>query len=213
MIVKNWMSKTPDIISSDVSAKKALEMFDEKKIPFMTVVDEGRFRGLIARRDLMEAASWAFASQDIHETQYFNDRLKVKDIMVRKPVTIDVNDSVEKALEKGKQFGRSYLPVMDGGRLVGTLSNTEFTYALNQVLGGDDHLHGVCIQINGASGPTLQSILEEIFKRGLQIKGVFTLKDPETKAKRMTIRFEEKFLKGIYTMIDEKGYNLIEVAG
>jgi acetoin utilization protein AcuB len=114
MIVKNWMSKYPDTMSSDLSAKEAIQLFDEIRVPFMSVVDNGRFKGLIARRDLREAAAWAIATQDVYEVQFFNDRLKVKDIMVRKPVTLSVNDSVETALEKGKKFGRSFLPVMDG---------------------------------------------------------------------------------------------------
>ena len=57
MIVKNWMSKHPDTISSDLSAKEAMNLFEENRVPFMSVVDKGKFRGLIARRDLREAAS------------------------------------------------------------------------------------------------------------------------------------------------------------
>ncbi len=211
MIVKHWMSKNPDIISSDLLAKEAMELFEEKRVPFMSVVDSGRFRGLIARRDLREAASWTFAAQDIYETQYFNERLKVKDIMVRKPVTLNIDDTVDTALEKGKEFGRSFLPVMDGDKLVGTLSNRDFSYALKQLLGRDEGLHGICIEINGDTRVTIKKILEEIFGQGFQIQGVFTLKDPDTKAKRLTIRVEEKYLKQITSLIDQKGYKLIEV--
>lgn len=211
MIVKHWMSKNPDIISSDLLVKEAMELFEEKKVPFMSVVDNGRFRGLIARRDLRETASWTLAAQDIYETQYFNERLKVKDIMVRKPVTLDIEDTVDTALEKGKEFGRSFLPVMDGDKLVGTLSNRDFSYALKQLLGVDDGLHGICIEINGNAKMTIKNIMEDIFSRRLEIQGVFTLKDPDTNAKRLTIRFEEKFLKQMTSLIDDKGYKLIEV--
>ncbi len=211
MIVKNWMSKNPDVISSDILAKDAMDLFEGKRVPFMSVVDNGKFRGLIARRDLREAASWVFAAQDIYESQYFNERLKVKDLMVRKPVTLNIDDTVDTALEKGKEFGRSFLPVMDGDKLVGTLSNRDFSYALKQVLGGDKGLHGICIETNGDTKVTIKNILEDIFSRGLQIQGIFTLKDPDTNAKRLTIRFEEKYLKEIVSLIDEKGYKLIEV--
>ena len=211
MIVKNWMSKNPDTISSDLSAKEAINIFEEHRVPFMSVVDNGKFRGLIARRDLREAAAWAIATQDIYEIQYFNERLKVKDIMVRKPITLSVNDTVETALEKGKKFGRSFLPVMDGDTLVGTLSNRDFTYALSQLLGGDENLHGVSIEINGETRVTIRKILEEIFMMGLQIQGLFTLKDPDSGVKRLTIRFEAKCFKRITSLIEEKGYKLLEV--
>lgn len=211
MIVKNWMSKNPETISSDLLTKEAITLFEKHKVPFMAVVDNGKFRGLLARRDLREAASWATASQDIYEIQYFNEHLKVKDIMVRKPVTLNVDDTVETALAKGKQFGRSFLPVMDGDKFVGSLSNRDFSHALNQILGGDEGLHGISIEINGDTRVTIAKILEDILAMGLQIKGVFTLRDPESNRKRLMIRFEAKCLKQITSLIEEKGYKLLEV--
>jgi acetoin utilization protein AcuB len=91
-----------------------MQVFETKKVPFLAVVDNGRFKGFIARRDLREAASWTISTQDVFEMQYFNEKLKVKDIMVRKPVTLSIDDSVQSAIKKGSQFGRSFLPVMDG---------------------------------------------------------------------------------------------------
>ena len=211
MIVKNWMSKYPDTISSDLSAKEAINIFEENKVPFISVVDNGKFRGLIARRDLTEAAAWSIATQDIYEVQYFNERLKVKDIMVRKPVTLSIDDTVETALEKGKKFGRSFFPVMDGDKFVGTLSNRDFSYALSQILGGDEGLHGISIEINGDTKRTIKTILEDIFMLDIQVGGLFTLKDPNSGVKRLTIRFKAKDLKRIISLIKEKGYKLVEV--
>lgn len=211
MIVKNWMCKNFDTISSDLSAKEALHLFEEKRVPFLPVVDNNKFRGFLARRDLREAASWAISTQDIYEVQYFNERLKVKDIMVRKPVTLNVHDTVETAIQKGKQFGRTFLPIMDGDKLVGTLSNRDLAKALSQLLGGDDGLHGVSIDLNGDSKTTIRNILEDVFKMGMDIKGLFTLKNPDTGKKRMIIRFEAKCFKRIVSLIEEKGYHLVEV--
>ncbi len=211
MLVKNWMSKNPDTISSDLSAKDAINLFEDKRVPFMSVVDDGKFRGLLARRDLRAAAAWATASQDIHEIEFFNERLKVKDIMVRKPITLNVTDSVETALEKGKQFGRTFLPVMEDEKLVGTLCNRDFTHALGQLLGSYEGLHSASIEINGDPKITIKKILEDIFMMGLEVKGLFTLKDPGSGNKRLIIQFEAKCLKRIVSLIEEKGYNLIEV--
>ena len=211
MIVKNWMSKYPDTISSDLSAKEAINIFEENKVPFISVVDNGKFRGLIARRDLREAAAWAISTQDIYEVQYFNERLKIKDIMVRKPVTLSIDDTVETALEKGKKFSRSFFPVMDGDKFVGTLSNRDFSYALSQILGGDEGLHGISIEINGDTKRTIKKILEDIFMLDIQVGGLFTLKDPNSGVKRLTIRFKAKDLKKIISLIKEKGYKLVEV--
>jgi acetoin utilization protein AcuB len=212
MIVKNWMRKNPDTITSDLSAKTAMQLFETKKVPFLAVVDDGRFKGFIARRDLREAASWTISTQDIFEIQYFNDKLKVKDIMVRKPVTLSINDSVETAIKKGSQFGRSFLPVMDGDKLVGTLSNRDFTQALSQLLGQEEGVHGVTIELNGDSDNTIKKILEDFFAAGVKINGLFTLKNPNTETKRLVIRFDIKCFKKIISILEQKGYNLLEKA-
>lgn len=211
MIVKNWMRKNPETISSDLSAKEAMQLFEEKRVPFMAVVDNNKFRGLLARRDLREAASWAISTQDIHEVEFFNERLKVKDVMVRKPVTLSIDDTVETAIHKGKQFGRNFLPVMDGDKLVGTLSNRDFTRALSQLLGEDQALHGVSIELTEDPKMTIRKILEDIFMMGLEIKGLFTLKDADSGKDRLIIRFQAKCFKRIVSLIREKGYNLVEV--
>lgn len=211
MIVKNWMRKNPDTISSDLTAKEAMHLFEEKRVPFLSVVDNNKFRGFLARRDLREAASWAISTQDIYEVQYFNERLKVKDIMVRKPITLDVNDTVESAIQKGRQFGRTFLPIMDGDKLVGTLSNRDLAKALSQLLGGDEGLHGLSIELNGDPKMTIRNILEDIFMMGMDIKGLFTLKDPDTGKKRLIIRFEAKCFKRIVSLIEEKGYPILEL--
>lgn len=211
MIVKNWMSPNPDTISSDLSAKQAMFLFEEKRVPFLSVVDNGKLRGFLARRDLREAASWAISTQDVYEMQYFNEELKVKDIMVRKPVTLSTTDTVETALKKGRQFGRSFLPVMEGEKLVGTLSNRDFTSALSQILNSEEGLHSVSIDLNGDDDEKIQQILEDIFEMGLKIQGLFTLRTPDLNKKRLIVRFESKNLKAITDLLEKKGYILLEV--
>lgn len=192
--------------------KRQCRYLKQKKVPFLAVVDDGRFKGLVARRDLREAASWTISTQDIFEMQYFNEKLKVKDIMVRKPVTLSIDDSVETAIKKGSQFGRSFLPVMDGDKLVGTLSNRDFTLALSQLLGQDAGVHGMTIELNGDSNNTIKRILEDLFAADVKIMGLFTLKNPNTGTKRLVIRFNIKCFKKIISVLEEKGYNLLEKA-
>ena len=152
MIIKNWMHKNPVTISSEASASDAGNLLDEKKLPFIPVVDAGKLRGILTRRDLREAASCATATQSIHEVNYFNTRLKVKDLMIRMPLTLSVDDTVETALARGRQFGRSFFPVMDGGNLVGTISGRDITAAFHQILGVSQKLSGVTVEIDENNG-------------------------------------------------------------
>ena len=94
---------------------------------------------------------------------------------------------------------------------MGTLSNRDFSSALKQVLGVEKNLHGISIELNGNTKITIRNILEDIFELGLEIKGVFTLEDPESEKKRLMIRFDAKCLDRITKVIEEKGYSILEV--
>jgi len=54
---------------------------------------------------------------------------QVRDLMTPMPQTIGFDISVEKALEMMKEFACHHLPVLDGGKLVGVLSDRDLSIA------------------------------------------------------------------------------------
>lgn len=62
--------------------------------------------------------------------------MHVADIMTRDPVTVAVEDRVATAVERMRDRQIRHLPVMDGGALVGILSDRDLRWLLGQ------HLHG-----------------------------------------------------------------------
>ncbi len=49
MIVKNWMRKNPDTISSDLSAKEAMQVFETKKSPVSGSGGRRQIQGLTCK--------------------------------------------------------------------------------------------------------------------------------------------------------------------
>ena len=210
MLVKNWMHKNPVTISSDMLAAEAKAMFDEHHLPFIPVVDGGTLRGILARRDIREAASCVTASQSIHEVNFFNTRLKVKDLMVRKPVTLSVDDTVETALIRGKEFSRSFFPIMEGEKLVGTISDRDLSSSMYQILGVAEKLSGISVELDQHNGHTLKNIIEALCLAGVELHRFFTMADPETKKKRLLLRFEAKDMDTVVTVTEKSGFHIIE---
>ena len=134
MIVKNWMLPHQYSISSDALATEAVMLIREHNLKMLPVLDEGRLRGIVHRRDLSEAAMCVSGSGDACEINYFCSKLKVKDLMVRMPVTVDVNDTVEETLIRGKELTMSTFPVMDGETPVGVVSDREIFVTLFRLL-------------------------------------------------------------------------------
>lgn len=213
MIVKNWMQRDPITIGSEITASEAMRIFDEHKVAFLPVVDDGSLRGILTRRDIREAASCVTATQSIHEVNFFNTRLKVKDLMVRKPITLAVEDTVETALEKGRQFGRSFFPVVAQGRLVGTVSDMDLFNTLHQILGIDEHLCGITLENHQFQGDEIGDIVMALTEAGAQIRSIFTLKEPQSATIRLLVRFQADDPHKVVSSVTEKGYKIVEQVG
>ncbi len=134
MYVKNWMLPTQVSISSDALATEALLLIRQHNLKILPVVDNGRLRGVLHRRDLSEAALCVSGSADVCEMNYFCKKLKVKDLMVRSPITIPIDATVEETLIKGREMMMSSFPVVDGDKVVGIVSDREIFVTLFKIL-------------------------------------------------------------------------------
>ncbi len=211
MIIRNWMRKDPVTIHSDMLASEALGVFDRCGLPFIPVVDDGRLRGILARRDLREAASCVTAAESIHELNYFNTRLKVKDLMVRKPETLSVDDTVETALAKGRKFGRSFFPILDGERLTGTVSYLDIFDSLYQILGIEEDIASLSLECGQQGGERMAAeVVRAVDETGGTLYSLFRLKDPETGVRRLIVRFRSADPEAVVAAIRENGYQIIE---
>ncbi|MDR3553607.1 MAG: CBS domain-containing protein [Syntrophobacteraceae bacterium] len=211
MFIANWMLKEPVTINSDMTAAHARQLFQELKVPFLPVVDDGKLRGILARRDIRQAASFVTASQSVHEMNFFNTRMKVKDLMVRKPVTLSITDTVETALEQGVKLGRGFFPVMDGDKLVGTISDREIFRTFYQLLGVDEKLCGITVEADEFTGQTGNDIVRTACSAGAALHSFFMLKDPQTGKKRMMMRLRTPSLPAVLDALGQKGYRIIEL--
>ncbi len=210
MLVRNWMQKDPVTIPSDMTASEARDLFDELKVPFLPVVDDGRLRGLLARRDIRQAASFVTGTDDVHEMTFFNTRMKVKDLMVRKPITLSLDDTVETALVRGAQFGRSFFPVLDHERVVGTVSDQDIFRTLYQILGVDQKLFSITLEDGELNEETIKEVVLTVYSFSASIYSLFTLVDPEDNRKRLLMRLKIEDPTAVQNALREKGYHILE---
>ena len=143
MILRNWMRKEPVTVTSDSSVLEATRIIAETNLRALPVVDEGQLRGIVTRRDLLGAADLVARTQDMHEVEYYTHRLKIKDLMIRWPKTMTVDDTVEYCMLKGQEEQVSFYPVMDGDQLMGTVSSVEIFRSLAQILGTGEKWRGI----------------------------------------------------------------------
>ena len=116
MIVSNRRKPDPVTVASDTSMIEAQRLISEHNLRILPLVDEGRLRGVLTRKNVNEAANCVAGTQNIHEVNYFVDRLKVKDLMNRMLKAVEDNITVEQLTLKGNRESVGAFPVMKDGR-------------------------------------------------------------------------------------------------
>jgi len=210
MIVKNWMLPQQYSISSDALATEAVTLISEHNLKMLPVVDEGRLRGVVHRRDLSEAATCVSGSGDVCEMNYFCKKLKVKDLMVRMPTTVSIDDTVEQTLVKGRELTMSTFPVMDGEKVAGVVSDREIFVTLFRLLEAGTERTRVTLRGVTLEAGTLSEILAMVDRTGATARAVFTVPEDKNGTVRVVVRTEGGDPKALKKALEEKGFDILE---
>ena len=135
MIVRNWMQTNPKTIGSDMLVSEAKRLLSENNLHALPVVDDGKLRGLVTRANLLRMGQFVLRTQNPDEFNFFVTRLKVKDIMVRNPATVEAGETMAQCLLKGQELGVAQFPGVDGERVGGGISANEIFQLAAHCLG------------------------------------------------------------------------------
>ena len=126
VLVSNWMKTNPKLISGDMLVSEAKQLLVENNLNALLVVDDYmHLRGMITRHNVMRMSHYVLRTQNPDELNFFVNRLRVRDIMVRNPVTVQINDSMKKCLNIGNELMVAQFPVLKGDEVVGIISAKE----------------------------------------------------------------------------------------
>jgi acetoin utilization protein AcuB len=137
MIVANWMTANPITLHPEDSIATAVSLMKQKRIRRIPIVDgSGELVGIVSDRDLKEVSPSRASTLDIWELHYILDKLKLGDIMTKKPWTVTPDTPIEKAALLMMQKRVEGLPVLDEARrLVGILTEGDVFRALVELTG------------------------------------------------------------------------------
>lgn len=136
MRVAKWMTPNPTTLEPSDSIARAIDMMKEKKIRRIPITSAGRLVGIVSDRDLKDVSPSRATTLDIWELHYVLDKLKLGDIMTKKPWTVSPDMPIEKAALMMLEKRVEGLPVVDAkGKLVGILTEGDVFRALVELTG------------------------------------------------------------------------------
>jgi acetoin utilization protein AcuB len=213
MKIKHWMTADPITVKPDTLIIDAKAIMKDHKIRRLPVVDDkGKLLGIVTYRNIIEASPSAATSLSIHELNYLVLKLQVKDVMKKNPLTAAPDDSVVDVLLEGHKKGIGSFPVVEKGKLVGIITETEIFSAMIGIFGTRTNSEIIGLESVGAedSVGVFRRIAEIIEKQDVPILAMFSLPHRRQEGWRIYIRVKTKNIKPIVKALKDAGYNIGE---
>jgi len=167
--------------------------------------------GLVTKHMLLEAAPSPATSLNIWELHYLLSKMTVEEIMVKKPFTIPVDMPVEEALELGQEKGYGAFPVMEDGRLVGVVTESDIVRMMTRVLGVKEKGKRIDIRASTKFG-NLRKMLGILDKHKTVLLSMMTLPPEEwEKDWLVVLRLKNEDVEPIANELKGAGFNVTYV--
>ena len=124
--VGSIMTANPTTVHADDSLLAATRVLKEKGFKHLPVLDgNGAVVGIVTDRDLKRASASDATTLEVHELLYLLDRVKIEEVMTRKPAAVTPDESVQAAAKLMTDRKIGCLPVLDGHKLVGIVTKDD----------------------------------------------------------------------------------------
>ncbi len=147
MKVRDIMKTDLITINENTPILEAQDIMRQNKVKRLPVMKKDKLIGLVTKYMLLEASPSAATTLSIHELNYLLAKMTVRDIMVKDPITVTPDYPMEAAIWLGKKHGVGAFPVVDDGKLVGIITESDISGVMSEVLGLESE--GVRITVDG----------------------------------------------------------------
>jgi acetoin utilization protein AcuB len=200
MEVKKLMARKLVTIPAGTSILKAMEVMRKHSIRHLPVVDGEKFIGFLTEGDLRQASILSMV-----------DKVSIEDVMIKNPVAISPEASVEDAARLIFKHKIGGLPVVKGHRLVGILTIVDILKAFVEMMGLLQSSSRIDVVLGNK--PHAFEEVSRVFKEnhvGIISVG---MSNPKDRKKRVySFRCEKCAVDAIAESLEEKGYQVASVS-
>ncbi len=121
-----------DVVALDRNASlgSAKNIMDRRRLRHFPVVENGNVVGVVSQRDVFRASLASMLGYNERTEKAFLDNLSIKGIMSDPPITVTADTGISEAARLMVEKKVGCLPVVDGKRLIGLVTDTDFLKVL-----------------------------------------------------------------------------------
>ena len=185
----------------------AQEIMTEHNIKRLPVLKGGKLVGVISKEDILRASPSKATTFSIGEINYLLARTKVSKIMTKDPITISSTALLEEAATLMRDHDVGFLPVVDDGKLVGIITESDIFDSFIELLGFREK--GTRLTIEALDAPGVMSELTSIISDfGANISNIAVYRGTAGKS-AVVIGINSLNTEGIEVALEKRGFKVL----
>ncbi len=210
MFVKDRMTVNPVTTTETTPILEAGEIFRKNNFARLPVVKDGKLVGIITQEDILKVSPSAATTLSVWELNYVLSKLQVKEAMTKEPVSIRPDATLEEAalLMREKEIGA--LPVVEGEKLVGIITESDIFDAFLDLMGLRQTGTRLTIDLEDRIG-AIADLTELLKTRGVSIISL-ALFHRTTETGELVLRLDSTDTEALVEALKAKGYKILHAA-
>jgi acetoin utilization protein AcuB len=187
MTVQDIMQRGVVTVSPETTLAQLMSLLGRRGIRHLPVLDQGSLAGIISDRDLKGAMASLATTESAANPRSRLDHLTAADIMTRAVITIGPMFPAEEAARVMVTKKISALPVTEGRRLVGIVTDTDVLHLFVRAMGVTEPSSRVEVTL-GEDAHALYRLVQTVEGANAVISSIMTLTSPVTGLREAVIR-------------------------
>lgn len=165
MLVGERMTHPVITVSPETLVIEVLELMKKHRIRRTPVTKDGKLVGIVSDKDILNASPSPTTSLSVWEMNYLLSKIQIRDVMSKKVLTVNEDTPIEEAAKIMSDHKIGGLPVMNGDKIVGIITETDLFKALLGLMGARENGVRVTARISDAKG-TLARLTQALANAG-----------------------------------------------
>lgn len=208
MSVKDFMTEDLVTVTPKTKIFDAVDLMKKYDIHRLPVMEEEQLVGLITEGTIQEALPSKATSLSVHEVNYLLNKTVVSDVMIKDVKTISPDAELEDGIYLMRQNKINVLPVLDGTKLVGIITNNDIFDAFLKLTGYYEGGTRVQLKILEDKKGVLARVAKILTDHDFSILTVIV--DHQVNATILEIQLASKETEEIKQLLTDNGYEVLK---
>jgi acetoin utilization protein AcuB len=213
MFVRMWMTQDVITVEPETPIMEARDIMKQHMVRRLPVIKNGKLIGIVTQGDIQEAGPSGATSLSIWELNYLLARIKVEEVMTPAEdlITVSPDEMIEQAALLMRKNKVSGLPVVEGDKLGGIITESDIFDVLIELMGVKRGGTRITLELEDRPGALLEA-LEVLKAHDANVLSIVTCEECRRKEDQnvVVIRIDLYDWRPIVKELKDKGIQVLD---